>query len=85
MFTTSQPSAPTFNIRPRLRSWAIILGIGVALAVTGCGSSAGPIAENGAASYIGWASNAVAVIQWTRTGNTVTGRRRYVDAAKESV
>jgi hypothetical protein len=57
----------------RLGNRTTILGIGVALAVAGCGSSARSIAGNGAASFIGRASNAVAFIQWTRAGNSVTG------------
>ena len=49
------------------------VGACVALAITlaGCGSSS--LANSGAASYVGQASNAEVFIQWTRAGDSVSG------------
>jgi hypothetical protein len=43
--------------------------------LTGCGSSSSGT-ENGPGLYVGHASNAVMLIQWTRTGGSVTGSLR---------
>jgi hypothetical protein len=53
----------------------VLLCIHLAFGVTtgGCGSKEGSATASGAASFVGRASNAVVYIQWTRTGNTLSG------------
>ncbi len=47
--------------------------LAVAFALAGCGSSGGSASSTGEASFIGRASNATVFIQWTRTGNSLSG------------
>jgi hypothetical protein len=49
---------------------ALLGALALGVATGGCGSKEG---ARGVASYVGRASNAVVIIQWKRTGNTVSG------------
>src|SRR4051812_45034985 len=52
--------------------------VAIAFVVGGCGTS------DGAAGYVGRASNAVEYVSWTRSGNTLTGQLTEARTADDS-
>ena len=58
--------------REQLACVLVIISV-IVLAITGCGGSTASTDTNGAASFVGRASNAAVFIQWTRAGDSLSG------------